>query len=88
MATLIEQIMTLAAQLSPEMQLVALERIKKLAGVEETSQSDLPTGTPASALLDAHFSMSKEEADTMAQAIMEDGERSIDDDETCNHGQF
>lgn len=88
MATLADQIVALASLLSPEEQQQVLEFMQELATKKATSKPELPPGTSGSSLRNVHFSMSAEEADTMWRAIMEDRERSIDDDETCNHGQF
>ena len=80
MATTLEEIYALAEQLSPEKQREALRFMQELAETEGISKPDLPPGTPSSALLNVHFSLSEEEADAMWRVIMEDRERSIQDD--------
>lgn len=69
MATLAEQIVALASLLSPEKQQQVLEFMQELATKKAPSKPELPPGTPVSALLNVHFSMSAEEADAMWHAM-------------------
>jgi hypothetical protein len=79
MSSTLEQIQSLAEQLSADDQTHVLEIMERLVH-KKSLESDLPPGTSASALLGVHFSMSYEEAESMKRAIMEDRERSIYDD--------
>lgn len=80
MSTTLERLHALVDQLPPGNQERALEFMQELVNTEP-SQSDLPPGTPISALLALDFSLSDEEVDAMERVIMEDRERSIHDEE-------
>jgi hypothetical protein len=74
MATTLERIHALVDQLPLDKQDQVLELIQELTSTGQTKPK-LPRGATAADIRNLHFSMSKEEIDSMERAIMEDCER-------------
>ena len=79
MSTTLERLHALVDQIPVDKQEQALELIQEFTSLN-SPKTKLPPGATASDVRNLHFSMSKEEIDSMERAIMEDCER-IDPDE-------